>query len=177
MLLGFAMWYLIALRAIDLRRGARPSRLEGMLSYTPGKPGRGIVGRAACEIRDLLQDRAASFGEIDLVLKRSRAKVGSGARAIQTIVAAAPLLGLLGTVMGMMETFYSLREMAMFAETGGVAGGISEALVTTQTGLGIAIPGLIVERVLGQRGRAIERDLDHLSVLAKRCFEAREVPA
>jgi len=173
--LGFAMWYLIALRAIDLQRGAHPGQLESILACREPKIGRGIVGRAAAGIQRLLQDESSTFGDVMLVIRRCQLKVNLGARAIQTLVAAAPLLGLLGTVVGMMETFYSLRDMSMFAESGGVAGGISAALVTTQTGLGIAIPGLIVERVLGQRGRAIERDLELLTVIAKRRFDEREV--
>lgn len=175
--IGFVMWYLIALRAFDLRRGLRAGQLEPLLTCDEPVAKGGIVGRAACRIRDLLGDRYTSFGDAELVLKGARERVGAGAKAIQTLVAAAPLLGLLGTVVGMMETFYALRDMSMFAESGGVAGGISAALVTTQTGLGIAVPGLIVERILGHRGRTIERDLELLAVVARRRFEAREVPA
>jgi biopolymer transport protein ExbB len=60
---------------------------------------------------------------------------------LSALTAAAPLLGLLGTVMGMMDTF-----AAVSARGGGaavsVAGGISEALITTQFGLVVAIPGV-----------------------------------
>lgn len=173
LLSGFLMWYLIALRALELRRGVRPTHLEELVDR--GAPDRGgVVGLAAHQVHTLLTDRAASFGDIELVMKRALARVQVGAKAIQTIVAVAPLLGLLGTVVGMMETFYSLQDMSMFAESGGIAGGVSEALVTTQTGLGIAIPGLVVERILSLRGRTIERDLEHLTLLAKRRFDARE---
>ena len=60
---------------------------------------------------------------------------------ILVIAAVAPLLGLLGTVGGMIETFSSIGQMALFAQSGGLAGGISEALLTTQMGLAAAIPG------------------------------------
>jgi len=56
------------------------------------------------------------------------------------LVAAAPLLGLLGTVMGMVATFNGVA--AGSSETAGlVAGGISQALITTQVGLVAALPG------------------------------------
>lgn len=60
---------------------------------------------------------------------------------LEALVAAAPLLGLLGTVWGMIETF---RELAL--RTGGspgqLASGISQALITTQFGLAAALPGV-----------------------------------
>ena len=70
----------------------------------------------------------------------------------------APLLGLLGTVTGMMSTF---EVMSLFG-TGnakGMAGGISEALITTQTGLIVAIPGLYMKNFLERRAQALQRQL------------------
>ena len=80
-------------------------------------------------------------------------------RLIITIVSAAPLLGLLGTVIGMIETFDSLGDMSLFSQSGGIAGGISQALITTQMGLAVAIPGLIVNGVLQRRQKNIELEL------------------
>lgn len=72
---------------------------------------------------------------------------------------AAPLLGLLGTVMGIIKTF----EMISLYGTGDpntMAGGISEALVTTQAGLMVAIPALIWHAVLNRRLKAIVGNLE-----------------
>lgn len=66
------------------------------------------------------------------------------------LVSSAPLVGLLGTVMGMIETFDSLAEMTLFSQDDSIAGGISQALLTTQMGLIIAIPGLILGRFLNR---------------------------
>jgi biopolymer transport protein ExbB len=75
------------------------------------------------------------------------------ATLIRVIVNIAPLLGLLGTVTGMIETFDSLQDNALFSQSGGVASGISQAMLTTQLGLSIAIPGLILQSVLNRRQR------------------------
>ena len=78
---------------------------------------------------------------------------------VRNIVILAPLAGLLGTVAGMIETFDALGDQALFASSGGVAGGISQALLTTQMGLVVAVPGLVVGRLLDRRQRRIEGDL------------------
>ena len=75
---------------------------------------------------------------------------------IQSIVIVAPLLGLLGTVIGMIETFDSLQDSSMYSQSGGIAGGISQALVTTQMGLLVAIPGLLIGRQLDKKQKSIE---------------------
>jgi len=63
---------------------------------------------------------------------------------IRTMVAAAPLLGLLGTVIGMVETFTSLSNRSGEHTIQGLSDGISKALITTETGLAIAIPAVII---------------------------------
>ena len=84
---------------------------------------------------------------------------------VKTIVSITPLLGLLGTVGGMIETFDSLRDMELFSQTGGIAGGISQALVTTQFGLAVAIPGLLVNGYLNRKKLRIEMDLAQIKDL------------
>jgi biopolymer transport protein ExbB len=67
-----------------------------------------------------------------------------------TIAAITPLLGLLGTVFGMIKVFAAITEYGV-GNPGVLAGGISEALITTAAGLSVAIPSLIGYRYL--RGR------------------------
>ncbi len=70
--------------------------------------------------------------------------------ALGTIAAVTPLMGLLGTVLGMIKVFTEI--MAQGSGNAGVlAGGISEALVTTAAGLMVAIPALICFRVFQRR--------------------------
>lgn len=67
-----------------------------------------------------------------------------------TIAAIAPLLGLLGTVVGMIKVFSVLMSEGA-GNTALLAGGISEALLTTAAGLGVAIPALIFHRFFSRR--------------------------
>lgn len=67
---------------------------------------------------------------------------------LNTLVAAAPLCGLLGTVMGMLAMFAGLSQGKGKAGMQAVAAGMQEALITTQTGLTIAVPGLFIALVI-----------------------------
>lgn len=82
---------------------------------------------------------------------------------IQIAVAAAPLWGLLGTVTGMLTTFSGLAKGSGGEGTMNViAGGISEALITTETGLVIALPGYFLHYVLTGKRIRFEGFLEHL---------------
>lgn len=70
--------------------------------------------------------------------------------ALGTIAAVTPLMGLLGTVIGMIKVFSDIM-IAGTGEANLLAGGISEALITTAAGLVIAIPALISHRALQRR--------------------------
>jgi len=90
-----------------------------------------------------LQDTAAFFEELRIA---EIAPFERNLKIMKICVGAAPLLGLLGTVTGMLVTFNALatgsggeKTMAM------IAAGISEALITTETGLIIALPGLFFQ--------------------------------
>jgi biopolymer transport protein ExbB len=70
--------------------------------------------------------------------------------SLGTIAAISPLLGLLGTVIGMVKVFAAITAHGV-GNPSVLAGGISEALITTAAGLSVAIPALIGYRYL--RGR------------------------
>ncbi len=74
--------------------------------------------------------------------------------ALGTIAAVAPLLGLLGTVVGMIRVFSEIMVQGT-GNAGVLAGGISEALITTASGLCVAIPALILHRYFLRRIDAI----------------------
>jgi biopolymer transport protein ExbB len=77
-------------------------------------------------------------------------ELGRYLNSLGTIAAITPLLGLLGTVIGMVKVFTAITTHGV-GDPGALAGGISEALITTAAGLSIAIPALIGYRYL--RGR------------------------
>ncbi len=90
---------------------------------------------------------------------------------IGVLAAIAPLLGLLGTVTGMIATF---DVMAVFG-TGNakaMAGGISEALITTQTGLLVAIPGLYMKGFLDRRARNLQKRVSAVALYLRRHLSA-----
>ncbi|HNS23031.1 MAG TPA: MotA/TolQ/ExbB proton channel family protein [Sedimentisphaerales bacterium] len=90
-------------------------------------------------------------------------------RVMKVCVSSAPLLGLLGTVTGMLATFGALASGAGGEKTMAlVAGGISEALVTTETGLIIALPGLFFQYQLARR---LERYKAFLTQLETVCTQ------
>jgi biopolymer transport protein ExbB len=70
--------------------------------------------------------------------------------ALGTIAAVTPLLGLLGTVLGMIEVFGVIMEAGV-GNPGVLAGGISQALITTAAGLSVAIPALMFYRYFNNR--------------------------
>jgi len=76
-----------------------------------------------------------------------------------TIAAVTPLLGLLGTVIGMIKVFTEIMAQGT-GNASALAGGISEALITTAAGLTVAIPALIMHRYLSGRVNVIVVELE-----------------
>ena len=73
-----------------------------------------------------------------------------GLGALEAIGGTAPLMGLLGTIFGMIKVFQTINNMGV-GQTKALSGGISEALITTATGLIIAIPVLLFYYYLNSR--------------------------
>jgi biopolymer transport protein ExbB len=82
-------------------------------------------------------------------------------------ISAAPLLGLLGTVTGMLATFEALASGSGGEQTMAlVAKGISEALITTETGLVVALPGVFFSYQLGRKFERYQAFLAHVETVA-----------
>ena len=93
-------------------------------------------------------------------------------RFLAILVSISPLMGLLGTVMGMLTTFdgltlYAGRTLDL------VAAGISEALITTQTGLMIAIPGMVLLYMVQRRRNHLQILLVHLESLSMQAWDRK----
>lgn len=114
-------------------------------------------------VHTLVENRYAPYDELKEILedtgRRQLLGLQRGLPALATIVGGAPLLGLLGTVLGMINIFKAVA-------TGGagindtLATGISQALITTATGLIIAIPALFTHSFLEARAVSILADIE-----------------
>jgi biopolymer transport protein ExbB len=83
--------------------------------------------------------------------------------ALQGIASVAPLLGLLGTVVGMIKCFYTVAQERALGNPALLAGGIGEALITTAVGLSVAIPALVLYYLFRGRTRKLTRELDDIA--------------
>lgn len=177
---SFAMWSLILGRVRAIRKlTARDITLSDGLRAVAGglwEVGDGLRGRL---LHQFLAERSGDE-QLDRSILRQLARTERrGLRRhlamIAVLTAVVPLLGLLGTVLGMIETF---QVIALFG-TGNakaMAGGISVALITTQTGLLIAIPGMLASDLLRRRARRLEHALDEFAQALDRQLKHQSVP-
>lgn len=100
---------------------------------------RARVLRAAFDARTSLSEDSARE-ETTRVARNALADAAGGLRALELIATIAPLLGLLGTVLGMIAAFQTLQHSGNQADPSVLAGGIWEALLTTAAGMAVAIP-------------------------------------
>ena len=156
--------------------------MEYYLQRRPAKNSGGLVGIYAqtCErllklltpdVRSVLQggaegSAAMTAREIELVkgacehaLDEEEIRVEHGMGIIATVVALSPMLGLLGTVWGVLDAFAEMGS-AGSANLATIAPSISSALVTTVVGLLIAIPGVIAFNVMNSTIRGITADME-----------------
>mgnify|MGYP002777297878 CR=1 FL=1 len=93
---------------------------------------------------------------------------------LKICASAAPLVGLLGTVTGMLTTFSALATGSGGEKTMGlIAAGISEALITTETGLVMAIPGVFLHYLLSRRHEGYKAFLAHVENVSVQCHHRR----
>lgn len=104
---------------------------------------------------DRLRVRAEDAG------RREAAEMERFTGVLGTIAAIGPLLGLLGTVQGMIQTFAAIEQGGM-GDMSRLAGGISVALITTFAGLCVGIPALVADRVVLARVDDLVLDLEEV---------------
>lgn len=110
----------------------------------------------------------------DAILKESP-RLESGLNTLKVLAAVAPLLGLLGTVIGMIETFQAITLWGT-GDPKLMANGISQALVTTVQGLLAAIPLLLLHSLANGRAKLVQQVLEEQSAgLIARRAEAKQV--
>ncbi len=153
------LWYAMGYRFHALRRGKKAAVRRLVEKHHAGiAKNKGLLDRAVLEALHVsykVSDKIYLRQSLDGVLFKYQIEIKQYSALVKTIVIVAPLTGLLGTVIGMIETFDSLQAQALFTQGGGIAGGISQALFTTQFGLGVAIPGLILGRILDRKEHSL----------------------
>ena len=101
--------------------------------------------------------------------RKSIAPLGKQLRTLEVIATIAPLLGLFGTVLGMIEAFKAMEAAGSQVDPAVLSGGIWQALLTTAAGLAVAIPVSMVhswfERKLEVRASILEDDIDRINTL------------
>lgn len=126
-------------------------------------------------VSDILNEKHHLHTEKDLqdysesVYIAYRGEVQQRLWILDTIVTAAPLLGLLGTILGIIDTFKALAVSGV-SDPGQVSQGIGTALYATALGIGIALIGMFFFNLFQER---IERINDHLKVLMLRACVGR----
>jgi biopolymer transport protein ExbB len=175
-------WALIVERWLWLRAAGQPQRLLSALAGASASGDLdeaarvcashgGTAARAASRVLESL--RAAPEGAAPDLIREATLRDFAPARrrlpAIALLASVAPLLGLLGTVTGMIETFEAITLFGT-GNPRSLAEGISEALITTQAGLIVALPTLLAANVLTRRAdrflRTAEDVLNRIRIMA-----------
>ena len=99
-----------------------------------------------------------------------------GARPLAVIGDIAPLLGLMGTVTGMIKAFDVVAKAGALGRTELLATGISEALLTTAFGLLVAVPSLVAYHWFRGRADAVAREMEDACLGLVRAVRGREMP-
>ncbi len=124
-----------------------------------GNPIGDMLGAYQAHRGDNIEDLESKLDEIIL---RNVPKFEKGISIIKLIASVAPLLGLLGTVVGMIATFQAITLFGT-GDPKLMAGGISEALVTTMQGLVVAVPMLFLYTLVQTQSRRLIQVLEEQS--------------
>lgn len=107
--------------------------------------------------RDVIKEKIEEVG------RREAASLERYINVIGTIAGISPLLGLLGTVSGMIKSF-NIISIQGVADPASLAGGISEALITTAAGLVVAIPSFVIYRYLANKADSLILEMEENSI-------------
>ena len=152
--------------ALRLYQSGQTDGALALLSGRAGDPAAGMLARA---IRgrclglpeSMVREEVLRFGGDALESLRA------GFRPLEVIASLAPLLGLFGTVLGMIDAFHQLELAGSQVDPAILSGGIWEALLTTAVGLAVAIP---VVAVLSWMERRVDRFAHQISSITTRVF-------
>jgi biopolymer transport protein ExbB len=147
--------------------------LEAGLTDNAAEAGNGSTDFVARTLTYALAHRDTSLSQAILrVASIELKRFSRGLPALDTVITLAPLLGLLGTVTGMIHSFNLLGNTELSAPTA-ITGGIAQALIATAFGLGIAITALLPFNYLNARQEEARHEIEdatsQLELLLVRC--------
>lgn len=185
--LGMVALLLVLLRAIFLLRAGRSTgrvvdRVEGHIRRRDREGALAVLDKrqgatarvVATAIRNLDRDREHLEDIVSEAILHESSHLNRLGAFIMVIAAVAPLLGLLGTVTGMISTFDVITEFGT-GDPKLLSGGISIALVTTEMGLIVAIPTLLLGTLLSSWAERIKDDMEQAALrVSNQYSEARE---
>ncbi|HEY0953636.1 MAG TPA: MotA/TolQ/ExbB proton channel family protein [Roseateles sp.] len=145
------LWKAGDFAAIESRLAERPSALGRVLAY--------LVQHRRAEAA-ALSTRAGDIASLALREQQQRAY------PLAVVATVAPIVGLLGTVVGMIEAFHVIATAGGLGDPALLAGGISKALINTAAGLAVALPALGMHHFFKHRltliGLALEREVNRV---------------
>ena len=118
---------------------------------------------------------AKAFSDaVESQLGKKKKQLERGMGYLGTLGSNAPFIGLLGTVIGVIEAFHQLGDSQNKAAMGNVMAGIAEALVATGVGLFVAIPAVVAYNVLQQRIGTVESNIASVTKQLCAILEAKD---
>lgn len=138
------------------------STKEDAVVYIDGK--KGIVAKAvkAC-LHHSQWSRSSAEKAVREILVEEVPQLNKSLTTLAVLASSAPMLGLLGTVTGMIHLFKVITQYGT-SDPSILAGGISEALITTQAGLIVAIPLLLTHNFLKNKARYIQTEIERNTI-------------
>ncbi len=155
----------------DHRRGATAHALN-RLNAARGSLAP-ILARALAGLRGGAGDRGTLREEIEREAGQLMEELRSHLRVLEIIAAISPLLGLLGTVLGMIEAFQQMEAAGSRVDPAVLSGGIWEALLTTAVGLAVAVPSVAA---VNHFDRRVEQVTHLMEDAVTQVFTASVVP-
>lgn len=167
MFLSLLMWTLAIVKSIRfLRERKRERGASQCLEMFRGEASVCKAGLAQWQwdilsqyMNERCEDPELNRDMLEAIRMRQEFKAMRYIGTILILAAIAPLLGLLGTVTGMITTFDVISEFGT-GNARALASGISEALVTTQSGLVVAVPGLLLGGLLFRRAEKLKARME-----------------
>jgi biopolymer transport protein ExbB len=150
--------------------GASAERLARIVHYDPSSLAR-IVRVALAHLR---WPRSENVDAVQTRARHEMVRLEKGLVLLEVITGIAPLIGLIGTVSGLIHVFASLGLSAGSADAKQIALGISEALSCTIFGLGIAVPSLVAFVYFSKKVEVMSVEMESLVTdLLSKCYYGR----